>query len=246
VYAPVQADLFESIVLVDRLKTLFRALAWQYWWPAVKTGFGVLAVFTLAIWLTRYFSAPIHSGLSEHALLGLTVFFLTSVVAVLVPVLSNLALVPAFVLVWGPWWTALILLSGWVVGAALSFSLGRSARVQILRHFPSVTRHAQIDRLIHPHYRLTSLVLLRMTFPVDVLSYALGLFSARTTLLENLVSTVLGAAPFAVVFAMLPTLSGNAQIVAVLVSLLVFIAYAFWILERPADSSRCGSKDESG
>jgi len=38
-----------------------------------------------------------------------------------------------------------------------------------------------------------------------VLSYALGLFSARTTLAENVLSTALGAAPFALLFALVPT-----------------------------------------
>jgi len=40
-----------------------------------------------------------------------------------------------------------------------------------------------------------------MTFPVDVLSYALGLFSRSTTLAENMVSTAIGGAPFALLFA---------------------------------------------
>lgn len=149
--------------------------------------------------------------------------------------LINLALIPAFVLVWGPWWTALVLLAGWVVGAAMSFSLARHTRQAILGHFPSVQRHAQIDRLIRPQHRLGSLILLRMTFPVDVLSYALGLFSARTTLIENAVSTVLGAAPFALVFSLLPALSGTAQMVVFGASLLLFVVYAFWVLDRPPD-----------
>jgi cation diffusion facilitator CzcD-associated flavoprotein CzcO len=100
-----------------------------------------------------------------------------------------------------------LLLSGWVAGAALSFVLGRHAREWFLRHFPAAKRHANIDRLIHPRHRLWSLVLLRMTFPVDVLSHSLGLFSRSTTLTENVVSTALGAAPFAVMFALIPTLS---------------------------------------
>ena len=44
------------------------------------------------------------------------------------------------------------------------------------------------------HLKLAWALKHRATFPVDVLSYALGLFSRRTTLAENLASTALGAA----------------------------------------------------
>ena len=143
-------------------------------------------------------------------------------------------------LAWGPWWTAVLLLSGWVAGAALSFALGRHARALILRHFPAVKRHGNIDRLIHPRHRLWSLVLLRMTFPVDVLSHSLGLFSRSTTLTENVVSTAVGAAPFAVLFALFPTLSATAQLVVFGASALVFVAYALWVLRGASDTTRDG------
>ncbi len=103
-----------------------------------------------------------------------------------------------------------------------------------LRHFPSAQRHADIDRLIHPRHRLLSLVLLRMTFPVDVLSYSLGLFSRTTTLAENVLSTMLGATPFALLFALLPTLSATTQVIIFAASALAFLAYANWVWRRPS------------
>jgi uncharacterized membrane protein YdjX (TVP38/TMEM64 family) len=212
---------------------LRRALTWRDLWPSVRAGLGVLALFVVALLLVRAYTAPIQSVLGAHAPLGVVVFVATSVVAVLLPMLTNLPLLPLAVLAWGPWWTAGLLLAGWVIGAALSFALGRHARDAILRHFPSVRRHADIDRLIHPRHRMISLVLLRMTFPVDVLSYALGLFSRSTTLAENAVSTALGAAPFALLFAWIPALPLSGQAVVFVASALVFVAYAAWVLRRP-------------
>ena len=81
---------------------------------------------------------------------------------------------------------------------------------------------------------LLSLVLLRMTFPVDVLSYALGLFSQRTSALDNALSTGLGAAPFALLFALVPSLSSRTQGAVLVVSSLVFVLYAAWMLRRSA------------
>ena len=213
---------------------LRHALTWAEVWPSARAAAWVTALFVAAVWLTREYATPIQDLLSANARLGLLVFVVSSAVAVLIPVLTNLPLVPLAVLAWGPWWTAGLLLLGWVVGAALSFVLGRHARAWVLRHFPSVERHANIDRLIHPQHRLWSLVLLRMTFPVDVLSYSLGLFSRSTTLAENAISTSLGGAPFALLFALFPNFSTAGQLAVFGGSVLAFGAHALWVLRRPS------------
>ncbi len=213
------------------------ALSWSELWPSVRASVAVVVLFAAGLWVARHYAEPIGATLATHSTLGMSVFLVSSAVAVLLPMLTNLPLLPLAVLAWGPGLSALILLLGWVLGAGLSFLLGRHARAGILRRFPSVQRHAEIDRLIHPRHRLLSLVMLRMTFPVDVLSYALGMFSRSTTLLENLTSTALGGAPFAILFALFPTLSGNAQWAVFGGSLLAFVLYAAWILRRPEPAS---------
>lgn len=213
---------------------LRHALTWPELWPSVRNGLCVLALFAVGIFVARYYAAQIQGLLADYPAIGIGIFVASSVMAVLLPLLSNLPLVPAAVLAWGPWWTAGFLLLGWIAGAALAFALGRHARALTLRHFPSARRHADIDRLIHPQHRLLSLVLLRMTFPVDVLSYSLGLFSRTTTLAENLLSTALGAAPFALLFALLPALSATAQLLVFGASALAFVAYVRWVWRGPS------------
>lgn len=213
---------------------LRHALTSPVLWPSIRNTLCVLALFAAGIFVARHYASQIQGLLADHAAIGIGIFIASSVLAVLLPLLSNLPLVPAAVVAWGPWWTAGLLLLGWIVGAALAFVLGRHARAMTLRHFPSAQRHADIDRLIHPQHRLLSLVLLRMTFPVDVLSYSLGLFSRSTSLGENLLSTTLGAAPFALLFALLPTLPAATQLVAFAASVLAFLGYLSWVWRRPS------------
>ena len=217
-----------------------RALPWAQWRPTVLAGAWVVVLFGIGLLLARSFAASIQNTLTDHAGLGIAVFVATSALAVLMPLLTNLPLVPLAVLAWGPWWTALLLLSGWLLGAVLSFLLGRHARSLILRRFPTVQRHADIERLIHPQHRLTSLVLLRMTFPVDVLSYALGLFSPATTLAQASVSTLLGAAPFALLFAFVPVWPLSVQLAVLGASTLLFAVYAVWVLHGSPPAVREG------
>ena len=218
---------------MDTPQPLRHALSWAELWPTLRNGLCVVALFCGGIALARHFAVEIEGAVADHAVLGIGFFIASSAIAVLLPMLTNLPLVPAAVVAWGPWWTAAMLLLGWVGGAALAFILGRRARQLTLRIFPSAGRHADIDRLIHPRHRLWSLVLLRMTFPVDVLSYSLGLFSRSTTLAENVLSTGLGAAPFALLFALLPTLSDAAQVAIFIASTLAFAAYARWVWRGP-------------
>lgn len=210
------------------------ALTWAYLWPSVRAGLWVVALFAAGVWLAREYAVPIREVLSANERAGVVVFVVTSIVAVLMPLLTNLPLVPIAVMAWGPWWTALLLLLGWVIGATLSFALGRHARGWILRHFPSVTRHGQIDRLIHPRHRIASLIMLRMTFPVDVLSYALGLFSPGTSVGDIALSTAIGGAPFALLFALFPSLSTTTQLMVFGASTAVFATYTVWLLRGPS------------
>jgi membrane protein YqaA with SNARE-associated domain len=212
---------------------LRHALSAPQLWPSLRNGLWVIALFAGGVLVARLYAEQIQGLLAEHATLGAGIFLASSAIAVLLPLLSNLPLVPAAVVAWGPWPTAALLLLGWIAGAGLAFALGRHARRLTLRHFPSAQRHADIDRLIHPDHRLLSLVLLRMTFPVDVLSYALGLFSRSTTAAENLFSTTLGAAPFALLFVLFPTLPASWQGAVFAASVLAFGLHALWVWRGP-------------
>jgi hypothetical protein len=72
-----------------------------------------------------------------------------------------------------------------------------------------------------------------MTFPMDILSYVLGLFSRKTTGLENALSTALGGAPFALLFALFPTLPLSLQALVFGTSALVFSLYLVWAVRHP-------------
>ena len=207
-------------------------LAWTDLLPSWRNGAAVVLMFAVAALVAREAGPWLEREGARHVVLGMALFLVTSVIAVLAPMLTNLPLVPFAAMAYGPAWTAALLLSGWIAGAALSFALGRSMRDAIVQRFPSVRRHADIDRLIDPHHPLLSLVLLRMTFPVDVLSYALGLFSRRTSALDNALSTTLGAAPFAVLFSAVPVMPSTLQGAVMIVSALLFVLYAAWRLRR--------------
>lgn len=207
---------------------------WPQWWPSLRGGLWALALFALGLWLVQRHTGLIQGTLGDWQALGLLGFFGSSVLAVLMPALSNLPLMPVAVTAWGALPAAALLLGGWTLGSVLAFVLARRARGPVERRLPAVMRLADIDRLIHPRHRLWSLIMLRMTFPVDVLSHALGLFSQRTRGFEVALSTAIGGAPFAALFAFVPTLPPGWQALVLGLSAAGFVVHALWILRtRP-------------
>jgi len=199
------------------------------WLPQLPSLVGVVLLFIVGLALTRRFEPQIVSALQDHGAIGAAIFFATTVLAVVFPLFTNLPLVPVAVLLWGPWWTALILTLGWIAGSAASFALAHLLARALIHSFPLVSRYTDIDRLIHRAHPIASLVVLRMTFPVDILSFALGLFSARTTASQNLISTALGVVPYALLFAFFPTLSLAAQLALIGAGAVAFLVYAMWL-----------------
>lgn len=80
--------------------------------PSLRSLTWVLLLFALAIVLSRIYATPIGAALGDHGRLGVAIFFGTTALAVVLPLFSNLPLVPIAVLLWGPWWSALIMMLG--------------------------------------------------------------------------------------------------------------------------------------
>lgn len=191
---------------------------------------GLAALLLWLMWMLGGLLAPrLAQAMQGHETLAAWLFLASSALAVVLPLLSNLPLVPAAVQLWGLGWTAAALLAGWTLGSWLAFVLGRLVRHGWLKHAPGLRQATDVDRWIHPRHPVASLVLLRMAFPIDVLSFALGVFSAQTTAARLLLSTLIGAAPFAVLFAWLPQLRWTWQLALLLAGAGVFAGYAAWI-----------------
>ena len=89
---------------------------------------------------------------------------------------------------------------GWGVGAVVAFSVARFFKEPLLKHFISFNKIRVHEKKIPQDFEFLGVVLLRMVLPVDVLSYALGLFSS-ITFTRYILATIIGITPFAFAFA---------------------------------------------
>jgi uncharacterized membrane protein YdjX (TVP38/TMEM64 family) len=118
--------------------------------------------------------------------------------------------------------TGALSIIGWGIGAIIAFLLAQHYGKPLVQRFIPPDRLRAIERLIPQKNLFWSVIFLRMTVPVDVLSYALGLFTEMS--LESYVTaTIIGITPFALFIAYSGTLVPMYQLIAMGVLLLVII-----------------------
>ena len=160
----------------------------------------VLCFFILSIFLAHYFENEIRAYTTATGIYGKAFFVLMAIIAVVIPLWSNMFLLPIGSVAWGPITTALLCIFGWWIGSVTAFYLGRSYSSWLLKRYPSLSSYEYIDRWIPARHSSFHIIFLRMTIPVDVLSYDLGLFSQRISWKQNAITTLIGVTPFAFIF----------------------------------------------
>ncbi len=134
---------------------------------------------------------------STRPVLSIFVFLILSILSVMFLFFSSVWLVPVAVSVWGGLATVLLLLTGWFLGAILSYLLGRYAGYPILKYFIPLRKLDYYRDLFMKNSSTLLVFLLRFTIPSEIPGYALGIF--RFNFLKYLLITILAEIPYAFV-----------------------------------------------
>lgn len=166
----------------------------------------VLGIIGIIFLVSSYYSQIYLSTLTEllgtYTLIGMLVYVVGATIATVAAPFSFLPVLPVAVALWGSFIAALLSIVGWSLGAAIAFLLARRYGRPLVAHLIGEQKMQFISHFSPRRYLFVAVVFLRMALPVDVLSYALGLFGAmRFT--PYMVATVVGITPFAFVFAYL-------------------------------------------
>lgn len=191
----------------------------------ILSTFFVVILFALASAIAHHYAAPISIIINNHTTLGPLLFVGMAALAIIVPLWSNLFLLPFGVVAWGPNTTAVLCILGWWIGSLVSFYIARTYQHRLLARYPSLAKYEYIDSLVSKKYEFLTLIFLRMTVPVDVLSFALGLFSARISWQQNAITTLIGIIPFAFIFSYIGTFSSSLQLEILATTTILFVVY---------------------
>lgn len=169
-------------------------------------GIMLIAAFLLASYSVHQHESDIALVLGNGDIGSAAIFiFLTALFVIFIIPLDIVLLIPLGVILWGPVSTALMSITGWTLGALVAFGIARTYGLPLVKKLVGEHRAMMFGEHIPAHDLFWSVVFLRLLVPVDLLSYALGLFSPLSWR-KYLLATALGVTPLGFFFAFAGTL----------------------------------------
>lgn len=162
------------------------------------------------------------TGIIGGGFFGMFFYVILVITAIVIAPISSVPLIPLASSIWGWFISAILSIIGWTIGSIIAFVLARKYGVPLISKFISINKINKLEKLVPKENVFWSIVFLRMSIPVDILSYALGLFS-KITLKHYFLATLIGVTPFAFVFAYAGTISFYYQIFALVIALFIFL-----------------------
>lgn len=159
----------------------------------------LIIFFIVVIYASRHYSGLIAEVTKETGSLGMLIYVAVMIFAVVVAPVATLPLVVVAAAAWGNFLAAILSIVAWIIGAVIAFQLARSFGRPLVAKFVNMKKIEHFEDNIPEENLFWSIVFLRIILPVDVLSYALGLFST-VKFWTYLAATSIGVVPFAFIF----------------------------------------------
>lgn len=186
----------------------------------------ITIIILVSIFIVVTYFADVHQGVlrtyvENQPIIGAFVYIMLGMFDAVIAPGSTLALVPVAGKLWGPLLGALLTLIGWTWGSFVAFFLADKFGQPLVNRIVSEKKLQAVKHFI-PKNLFWGVVMARLVMPLDVISYALGLFT-NMGYREYIGATVLGVAPGAFLLSFLGTLPAIYEIMIYAVGVAVFI-----------------------
>ena len=165
-------------------------------------------LFLAGVFLAKEIEPSLVEYLNGRESRGLVFYVIFIALGVVVAPISAIAVLPVVVKLYGILMASLASAFGWTVGAIGAFFLARRYGLPLVKHFVSKEKIDRIEKFLVGKRPFLKVFVLRVFFPVDILSYALGLLP-HLSFKTYLWATILGVLPFAFIFSYLSEFSFN-------------------------------------
>ncbi len=190
----------------------------------IKSIIGLFLIVLLFI-LSSYFvkeNIGFIKNLIGNNFLGILIYILISIIAIVIAPISMMPLIPLASNIWGWFYSAIFNILGWFLGSIIVFWISRKYGVPLIKKFISLEKINKLESKIPKENLFLDIIFLRMIIPVDILSYALGLFS-KVDFKTYALATIIGITPFAFVFSYLGAVNIYSQILGFFVIGLIVV-----------------------
>jgi uncharacterized membrane protein YdjX (TVP38/TMEM64 family) len=186
-----------------------------------------------SLYLAESLSIDVKSLIGENRITGaITLALLMYISTVLAPI-TMLPVLPMVAPMLGPFVTGLASWAGWTLGAVTAFWIARHGGRPMLKRIMDVEKLARFESRMPEEGHFFVILALRLVLPVDLLSYALGLFST-VSLTTYTMATGIGILWFSFAFSYLGSAfeSGNTVLFVLygVASLIIFLGALFYVV----------------
>lgn len=187
----------------------------------------VCLLFLLSSYLSRRYIDNINAFITLSHGLGLIIFFFIELAAIVIAPISSLPTLPLAVSLWGSFWVAVVSYLAWLVGSGIAFILARQFGHPLVIKMVKLDYVKKIEKSLNRKNLFLTIIILRIVLPIDMLSYALGLFSS-IPFPSYIIATAIGILPFAFIYSYATTLPLYYQALIVLIGLFL----GWWLLYK--------------
>ena len=160
----------------------------------------VVALFFLVSFLAQSYSDELINLMEARGRReSMAIYVIGAALATVLAPFSFIPFLPVAVVLFGSLQTALLSIIGWTIGAAIAFYLARRYGHPLVHRLIAMERLERLQKRLPSQIFFWSVVGLRMLLPVDILSYALALFT-EMPFGQYLLATIIGITPFAFIF----------------------------------------------
>ncbi|MCH7850658.1 MAG: TVP38/TMEM64 family protein [Nanoarchaeota archaeon] len=162
----------------------------------VKAFIGITAIIILFILASVLVNSNIEitkSYLSD-SYLSMGIYFVLIVSEIILAPVSLIPLIPLASAIWGSLISFLLTITGWTLGSVIAFVLARKLGSPLLTKIVSVKELNKYQKFIPQKNLFLGVILTRLLIPIDIMSYAIALFTKIDTK-KFALATLLGFIP---------------------------------------------------
>lgn len=184
----------------------------------------VIGLFIFTSWFSHRYAIEI-SGLALTGFYGEIIYVLLSFFGTLIAGVSSTPLIPLALAMWGVKTTVFLTAIGWTTGSLVAFLLARRYGEELVCRLVNVCDLEDYKHRIKSRGLFWKLFLARVFLPVDILSYAVGLFT-KMPWPSFVLATFLGSAFFTLLAVYVSNLSVLIQVLLGVIMIFIFFVWA--------------------
>ena len=159
----------------------------------------LFVLFVVAGYYSSVYEGFLIRSIGQYGIFGMALYVIGALIAEIIPSIVFLPLVPVAVTLWGSFLAAVLSIIAWTLGSAIIFLLVRRYGHPLVARLLGEGKLKTITKMLPTHHIFLGVVLMRVALPVDLVSYALGLFNIMS-FKAYLAATFIGIVPFAFAF----------------------------------------------